>query len=207
MEEFKLSKKQIQAIETKKKIFETSIRMFKENGYHKTTIRQITKEAGVALGSFFTYFNSKESIIAVCIKDMEDGLKEYMPTIKNKSAREKMLCYIEYVLDWYENKFGLEFFAVTLSYYSQRTKKVHSDFDVHSDRWTYRDYLKDFIIEGQKNGEFRKDIDEDKLYMLLEMFIHGVLLNWCLYLDTYSLSEKGKEYFDLIINDVLINKE
>lgn len=207
MKEIKLSKKQIQAMETRKKIYETSIRMFKEKGYHNTTIRQITKEAGVALGSFFTYFDSKESILAVSTEDMEDGIKDYLDSIKDKSAKEKIMSYLEYVLTWYEKKFGLEFFAVTLSYYSQRTKKTSSDYDVHSDRWTYRDYLKDFIIEGQTNGEFRNDIDEYTLYKLMETSLHGILLNWCIYLNTYSLSEKGKEYFSLIVDNILVNKE
>lgn len=203
MENKKLSKK---AMQTKKKIFDTTIQIFKEKGYFNTTTREITKKAGVATGSFFTYFKSKESVLAEFTKEMEISLVKYLETIENKSAKEKLLSYFEYIFNWTEKNFGIEFYAVTLSYYSQRTFKVPNDYDIHSNEWIYRDFLKEYIVEGQNNGEFRKDIDKDTLYKIIEIFLHGIQLNWCIYLGTYSLSEKGKEYVSLIIDNVLVNK-
>ena len=51
------------AAETKRKIFETAVRLIKEIGYNNVTISEICKAAGVAKGSFYVHYNSKEDIV------------------------------------------------------------------------------------------------------------------------------------------------
>ena len=46
------------ATKTKRKIFETAVRLIKENGYNNVTISEICKSAGVAKGSFYVHYNS-----------------------------------------------------------------------------------------------------------------------------------------------------
>ncbi len=43
-------------------ILEAALRMFVKRGYHGASMRQIAEEAGVALGSIYNHFNSKEHI-------------------------------------------------------------------------------------------------------------------------------------------------
>lgn len=50
--------------ETRTKLYETAIHLFKDKGYEDTSIAQITKHAGTAKGTFFNYFSSKADIIA-----------------------------------------------------------------------------------------------------------------------------------------------
>jgi len=49
--------------QTKQLIATTAMRMFREVGYGKTTMRAIAKEAGVAVGNAYYYFPSKEHLI------------------------------------------------------------------------------------------------------------------------------------------------
>ncbi|GIJ78368.1 TetR family transcriptional regulator [Micromonospora phaseoli] len=44
-------------------ILETALRMFRERGYARTTMRAIAQEAGVAVGNAYYYFGSKEHLI------------------------------------------------------------------------------------------------------------------------------------------------
>ena len=48
---------------TRTLIVETALRLFQENGYAKTTMRAIAKEAGVSVGNAYYYFNSKEQLV------------------------------------------------------------------------------------------------------------------------------------------------
>lgn len=49
--------------QTRALILETAVRMFMERGYEETTMRAIAEQAGVALGSAYYYFRSKEQLI------------------------------------------------------------------------------------------------------------------------------------------------
>ncbi|MEV4638700.1 TetR family transcriptional regulator [Actinoplanes sp. NPDC049548] len=44
-------------------MLETALRLFRERGYTETTMRAIAKEAGVAVGNAYYYFDSKEHLI------------------------------------------------------------------------------------------------------------------------------------------------
>jgi AcrR family transcriptional regulator len=49
--------------QTRAAIAEVALRMFREQGYEATTMRAIAKEAGVAAGNAYYYFDSKEELI------------------------------------------------------------------------------------------------------------------------------------------------
>lgn len=56
----KESKKEI----NRRKLIDAAAKVFSENGYVETSIKNITDEAGMAVGSFYTHFTSKEDILA-----------------------------------------------------------------------------------------------------------------------------------------------
>ncbi len=49
---------------------------FGENGYHESSVVSITGRAGMALGSFYTYFDSKETLFRALVKDMSDQVRD-----------------------------------------------------------------------------------------------------------------------------------
>ena len=49
--------------QTRAAIAEVALRMFREQGYEATTMRAIAKQAGVATGNAYYYFDSKEELI------------------------------------------------------------------------------------------------------------------------------------------------
>ena len=52
---------QERGIHTRNRIVEGAARLFAENGYYNTNSIKIAKEAGVPVGSFYTYFRDKKS--------------------------------------------------------------------------------------------------------------------------------------------------
>lgn len=55
---------------TEKRILQTCVRLFLENGYHKTTTSQILKEAQVSSSSFQNLFHSKEGVLLELVEFM-----------------------------------------------------------------------------------------------------------------------------------------
>jgi AcrR family transcriptional regulator len=49
--------------QTRALILDTAMRLFRERGYDRTTMRAIAKEAGVSVGNAYYYFESKEFLI------------------------------------------------------------------------------------------------------------------------------------------------
>ena len=75
---------------TKRKIFETSMKLFAEKGYDATSIEEITANVGVAKGTLYYHFTSKEEIFNFLI---EEGIKLLQNSIDIKTA--KLTNYID----------------------------------------------------------------------------------------------------------------
>ncbi|NOX34237.1 MAG: TetR/AcrR family transcriptional regulator [Deltaproteobacteria bacterium] len=58
------NRRQIQKEETRKIIQETAYSLFEKNGYEETTMRELAKQAGVGVGTIFTHFPDKSSLLA-----------------------------------------------------------------------------------------------------------------------------------------------
>ena len=74
---------------TKRKIFETSMKLFAEKGYDATSIEEITANVGVAKGTLYYHFSSKEEIFQFLI---EEGVKLLKNSVEIKTEKlEKSL--------------------------------------------------------------------------------------------------------------------
>jgi AcrR family transcriptional regulator len=51
---------------------------FGEKGFHEGSISGITRRAGVALGSFYTYFDSKDAIFRALVRDMSEQVRDHV---------------------------------------------------------------------------------------------------------------------------------
>ena len=49
---------------------------FGERGFHDGSVSGITRRAGVALGSFYTYFDSKDAVFRALVRDMSDQVRD-----------------------------------------------------------------------------------------------------------------------------------
>ncbi|MBX3724009.1 MAG: TetR/AcrR family transcriptional regulator [Turneriella sp.] len=56
---------------TRRHIYETALRLFQKNGFEETTMRQVAKEAGVALGGAYYYFASKDEVVMEFYRDSQ----------------------------------------------------------------------------------------------------------------------------------------
>ena len=69
---------------TKRKIFEASLKLFSEKGYDATSIEEITATVGVAKGTLYYHFSSKEEIFNFLV---EEGMKLLINSIEIKISR------------------------------------------------------------------------------------------------------------------------
>lgn len=69
---------------TKRAIFEKSMQLFADKGYNDTSIEEITAVAGIAKGTFYYHFSSKEEVFNFLI---DEGMKLLMNNIELKTNK------------------------------------------------------------------------------------------------------------------------
>ncbi len=68
---------------TLRAILDAAAAEFGEKGFHEGSISGITRRAGVALGSFYTYFDSKDAVFRALVRDMSDQVRDHVaPALK-----------------------------------------------------------------------------------------------------------------------------
>ncbi|NJC34929.1 AcrR family transcriptional regulator [Sphingomonas jejuensis] len=59
-------------------ILDAAAAEFGERGFHEAGISRITQRAGVALGTFYTYFDSKEAVFTALVRDMSMQVRDHV---------------------------------------------------------------------------------------------------------------------------------
>lgn len=82
----KLTKGQI----TSKKILKSAQDLFYKHGYQNTTVADIAKKAGVAVGTFYLYYLDKYSIYETVLSNYQKQIRDYIhEDIKDASSRRE----------------------------------------------------------------------------------------------------------------------
>jgi len=63
---------------TLRKILTAALEEFGERGFSEASIVGITRRAKVALGTFYTYFDSKEEVFQALVRDMSAQVRDYV---------------------------------------------------------------------------------------------------------------------------------
>lgn len=88
---------------TRQKLLDAAEIEFGEKGFHEAGISGITHRAGVALGSFYTYFDSKEEIFRALVHYMSERTRQWVAEraagASDRLAAERIgiEAYIEFV--------------------------------------------------------------------------------------------------------------
>ncbi|MBB6146216.1 AcrR family transcriptional regulator [Silvibacterium bohemicum] len=76
------------AEETRTRILEASLQVFRERGFERATMRDIAAEAGVALGAAYYYFESKDAIVMAFYERSQGEMKT---AVEETLARSRTL--------------------------------------------------------------------------------------------------------------------
>jgi AcrR family transcriptional regulator len=85
------------AEDTRRRIYESAMELFREKGFEQTTMRDIAAKAGVALGGAYYYFSSKDAIVLAFYQAMqEDSHESILEAIAGeKKLKDRLRCILE----------------------------------------------------------------------------------------------------------------
>lgn len=138
---------------TKRKIFETSMKLFAEKGYDATSVEDITSAVGVAKGTLYYHFSSKEEIFNFLI---EEGVKLLQNSVDIKT--EKLDNYIDKIkaIVLIEIKIVIKYEDFITILLSQLYGKDAINQKCQKHVFEYIDKIEKIVEEGMEKGEIKK---------------------------------------------------
>ena len=193
------------ALRTKNAIMDSALRLFDERGFDSVTIEDITNDAKVAKGSFYTYFSTKSDIIVDEFWKIDQyyhdhaskNLKRY------KTAREKLLAFTRAQMRYVRDKIGNA--NLKICYANQTIQPGRDKIITKKERQWVR-IITDIVAEGQASGEFRKDLDAALMANLFNRSARGVFLDWCILDAEFDLVKEGLFFMDRWVIAALQNE-
>jgi len=85
------------AEDTRRRIYEAALKLFREKGFEQTTMRDIAAKADVALGAAYYYFASKEAIVLAFYQEMQEV--SHQSILEALAGRRKLKDRLRYVIE------------------------------------------------------------------------------------------------------------
>ena len=78
----------MKALDKQQALIEAATRLFAEKGYAATNVQEIAQEAGVATGTFYLYFPSKEALFLTLIQNLYQKMMEGIEEERRKAGND-----------------------------------------------------------------------------------------------------------------------
>ncbi len=162
----------------RERILRAAIKVFARKGFYATRVSEIAKAAGVADGTIYLYFQSKEDVL---VRIFEDRITRLLEVLRNELARspsfeERMRRIVGLQLGLLEGQRDLaEVITVNLRQSSKLLKQYATPLFVE-----YLEVLAGVIADGQREGVVRADAHPRILARALFGALDGVALTWAL---------------------------
>lgn len=89
------TKRAMRTADMRRRIIDESVKLFVEQGYEKTTTRQILQRVGILNGSLYNIYKSKEDIFAdIILNAMRDVIEQATPVMPEKASAPMRLAVI-----------------------------------------------------------------------------------------------------------------
>lgn len=182
---------------TKSKIVTAAWALFYEQGFENTTVDEIVKLSGTSKGSFYHYFDSKDSLIGSLAYLFDEKYTELEQTLDySLNCIDNMLTLTRELCVMIENRIDIELLA---RLYAQQLSKRGEKELLDRNRMYYR-LLKKLVQLGQERGEITRGKPAAEIVRLYAMAERALLYDWCLHGGEYSLSEYSRTVMPLFLS-------
>ena len=188
---------------TKKKIVSAAWKLFYEQGYDNTTIDEIVTESGTSRGSFYHYFDGKDSVLESLSFIFDDKYEELLPQMDDDmDSFEKLLYLNQQLFIMIENTIPLDLLAQMYS-----TQLItRGDKHLLDHNRTYYRVIRKIVIQGQDRGELRQDLSVNEISKLYALCERALLYDWCICNGEYSLHDYAKRTMPMFLREIRSEK-
>lgn len=185
------------------KIMEVAEELFSEKGFEGTSVRDISDLAGVNLAMISYYFGSKDKLLEAVFSYRSDTSRQQLEGML-KNTELNVLEKFYQLIDYYIEKFQKQhcFHRIMAREQMFTSKGPISELILKMKR-TNLGLVKQLVQEGQKSGEFRKDIDVSLMMATLIGTVNHVFSTQHYYREMNDLPDMNDEEFGKYIRKKL----
>lgn len=167
--------------ETVNRIIQAALELFVRNGYHGTSISDITRKVGVTKGALYAHFNSKDEVLIRIIEEFEIRfIDELIRSVSEfpGNALAKFQHAISFTSQFAAQNQDLCVFLTFL------TTELNADVDfepaLKKIYRTYQKFISQLIQQGIQQGLFKEELDPDLTGLSFVAVHDGMLHQWVL---------------------------
>jgi TetR/AcrR family fatty acid metabolism transcriptional regulator len=181
-------------------ILRAATRVFAQNGFFQSQVADVARVAGVAAGTVYLYFKSKDDLlVSIFERSMSEVIGEGRAAVEGIADPADRLSRIARL---HLGRLGRDkHLAVVFQVELRQSVKFMERFSA-----TFlQDYLKlirEAIADGQQAGVFRKDISATTATKIFFGALDEMATNWMLSRRKYDLAAEADAVVDLFINGV-----
>lgn len=191
------SEKKHQPDKKKKKIFDAALKLFGERGFHEATMEKIAELAGVAKGTVYIFFKSKEDLIDQLLLEKSQEIVSKFSEIFSREdniisqIQETIECYLDFI-----EKNHVLYRIIQSERIVRRTgnKALFYDYLISN-----LPMIKERIVSLNKKGEVKTTNFYTVWYGILG-FIDGVVQKWFRCRMDYPLRDEAPVILEVLFN-------
>ena len=179
---------------TKQKIIENAIHLFKEKGYDAVTVQDICDASGISKHTFYYHFESKDHILHEFVKIPYEVKPEMMQELfKSESPLGKYFTLLEPRLTYLEKLGGKILKQLIFSGFQHKRGEFHHGGEKHPMMEVEVELLK----QAQEKGEIRNQSEASDLAHVAAILVISMSLRWAM--DSGKKSLKERVYKNLFV--------
>ena len=181
------------------RIIAAAAKLFGEKGYHDTTTAEIAESAGVAAGTIYIYFSSKEELLVAVFEEFLGRHMEQLREVveREKTPRDKLIRLLTHGLELMQN--NPDSARIFLSQLRQSTKMITTV--VKRSSRVYKEIIEEVLIEGARTGLCR-DVNVPAAASMLFGAYQSTVLDWVANECSYSLTDLSGELSDFVLHGI-----
>ena len=181
-------------------ILRAATSVFAHNGYFNSKVADIAREAGVADGTVYLYFKSKEDILhSIFDRGVEEALGAARKQIESVADPKEKLRQIAFL---HLERLGADRdLAVVFQVELRGSTKFMEEFSAAGFA-EYLTLIRATFEEGQRAGVFRADLNAKVVAKILFGALDEMATNWILSKRRYKLAPMADQVLDIFLNGV-----
>jgi TetR/AcrR family fatty acid metabolism transcriptional regulator len=162
----------------RQRIVDAAVKVFAKRGFHATRVSDIASAAGVADGTIYLYFKSRDALLVSLFESHVDRLLAFLEKELPRAASpsEKLKRIVEVQLGLLEGERDLAEVVTVILRQSTKLMKQYAAPKFNA----YLDAIAGVVAEGQATGEIRRDVTPHLAARAIFGALDGIAMTWAL---------------------------
>jgi TetR/AcrR family transcriptional regulator, fatty acid metabolism regulator protein len=162
----------------RERILDAAVRVFARQGFHATRVSDVASAAGVADGTIYLYFKSKDALLVSLFESRVERLLAFLQTELPRmiTASEKLERIVQVQLGLLEGERDLAEVITVILRQSTKLMKQYAAPKFNA----YLEAIAGVVAEGQAAGEIRNDVSPHLAARAIFGALDGITMTWAL---------------------------